>query len=113
MLMIVPRMFWTSWYTFQRWQRLQQLDLPSCAIILRILLRKAERVEVETFADKRPDLDLPRILYEVSMLDGVVFLTKRGLGLSLAPRLTEDLAKWRQRRGDNAGKDGEGYLFEE
>ena len=65
--------------------------MAECAKVLRLALKKAERVELDEFGNRFEGMDLPKILRQVSLIDGVVFLTKRGFGLSLANRFTEDL----------------------
>lgn len=90
-LLIVPRLFWTSWYLYQRVEDVKQIEVAECAKVLRLALKKAERVELNEFGNRFEGMDLPKILRQVSLIDGVVFLTKRGFGLSLANRFTEDL----------------------
>lgn len=93
MMLIVPRLFWTAWYLFQRADDVKQIDVPECCKVLRLALKKGERVELEEFGDRFESMDLPKILRQVSLIDGVVFLTKRGFGMSLANRFKEDLEK--------------------
>ncbi len=100
MLMLVPRLFWTAWYMFGRIDQLKQVDVDACAKVLRMLFKQSEKVSVEAIAEKFPSADLPRTLRQVSLIDGVVFLTKRDVGISIAPRLSEDLAKWRESLGE-------------
>lgn len=93
MMLIVPRLFWTAMYLFQRAEDVKQIEVPECCKVLRLALKKAERVELEEFGDRFESMDLPKILRQVSLIDGVVFLTKRGFGMSLANRFKEDLEK--------------------
>ncbi|MCA9083630.1 MAG: hypothetical protein KDA81_06225 [Planctomycetaceae bacterium] len=93
MAMLVPRMAWTSLYVFKRIEQIQQIDVPECGKVLRMVLKKAERVEVADIADKFTSMDLPGILRQVSLIDGVVFLTRHGVGISLANRFRDDLEK--------------------
>lgn len=90
-MLIVPRLFWTAWYLFQRAEDVKQIEVPECAKVLRFALKKAERVELDEFSNRFEGMDLPKTLRQVSLIDGVVFLTKRGFGMSLANRFTEDL----------------------
>jgi hypothetical protein len=90
-MMVVPRMLWTASYVFNRIDDVRQIDVTECGKVLRLLLKKSERVDAEDIASKWQRIDLPKTLRQVSLVDGVVFLTKEGLGLSLAKRFTETL----------------------
>jgi hypothetical protein len=92
-MMIVPRMFWTASYVFNRIDEVRQIDVEDCGKVLRLLLKKSERVEAADIASKFSRMDLPKTLRQVSLVDGVVFLTKNGVGLSLAKRFTDMLEK--------------------
>jgi len=46
-------------------------------------------------------LQLPNLvttLRNVSLIDGVMFLTQKSLGLSLTNRLVDDMAEWTERQ---------------
>ncbi|MCP4507564.1 MAG: hypothetical protein GY826_14375, partial [Fuerstiella sp.] len=100
-MMIVPRMLWTASYVFNRIDEVRQIDVAECGKVLRLLLKKSERVEAADIASKFSRMDLPKTLRQVSLVDGVVFLTKEGVGLSLAKRFTDMLEK------DLYGKSGQ------
>lgn len=91
MFMIVPRMFWTALYLKKRNEDVQKIDVRECGAILRFALKKAERVGVEEIMDKRPKTNLSKTMREVSLIDGVVFLVRNGLGLTLANRFKQDV----------------------
>ena len=93
MFMMVPRMFWTAWYLFQRIKDVKEIDVRECGAILRFLLKKAERVNVIEIAEKRPATDLTKTLRQVSLIDGVVFLTRSEIGLTLANRFKDEVEK--------------------
>ena len=93
MLMIVPRMFWTSWYLYRRVDQVKQVDVTECGKVLRMVLKKAERVDVTEIADKFSKMDITQTLRQMSLIDGVVFLTKESVGISLANRFKDDLEK--------------------
>jgi len=47
------------------------------------------------------ELQLPNLvttLRNVSLIDGVMFLTQKSLGLSLTNRLVDDMAEWTERQ---------------
>jgi hypothetical protein len=90
-LAMPQRLGCSSAYLFRRVQQFGMMDVDACASIMRILYRQSERVEVATIAAKLTDLNLPQVLRELSLIDGVTFLTRQGVGVSLAPRLTEEL----------------------
>ncbi len=93
MMMIVPRMAWTSKYVFGRIQQVKEIDIESCGKVLRLLLKKSERVEASDVADRFDDMDVPTTLRQLSLMDGVVFLTKDSVGMTLANRFKDDLEK--------------------
>ncbi len=93
LMMIVPRMFWTASYVFNRIDEVRQIDVEECGKVLRLLLKKSTRVNAADIAAKWRQMDLSKTLRQVSLIDGVVFLTKEGVGLSLAKRFTEMLEK--------------------
>lgn len=99
MLALPQRLLCAAWYVVQRVKQLKEINIPGCAHIIRLVSRKAERMEVSEIAEKRSDPDLNKTLREVSLIDGVVFLTRKTVGVSLAPRLVEELDKWSARRG--------------
>ena len=103
-MLIVPRLFWTAWYLFQRAEDVKQIEVPECAKVLRLALKKAERVELNEFGDRFEEMDLPKTLRQVSLIDGVVFLTKRGFAMSLANRFTEDLEQSMQQKSAASSK---------
>ena len=91
--MLVPRLFWTAWYLSGRVQSVRQIDVRECGAILRYVLKKAERVDATEIAKKRPQTNLPLTLKQLSLLDGVVFLVRGKLGLTLANRFKDDVEK--------------------
>lgn len=93
LFMLVPRMFWTAWYLSGRVQDVRQIDVRECGAILRFVLKKAERVDATEIAEKRPQTNLPVTLRQLSLLDGVVFLVRGKLGLTLANRFKDDVEK--------------------
>ncbi|MCA9036755.1 MAG: hypothetical protein KDA91_16590 [Planctomycetaceae bacterium] len=102
LLALPQRMLCAAWYVFHRIQQLKELNIPGCAHVIRIVSRKAERVEVSEIAEKRKeDDDLPKTLREVSLIDGVVFLTRKTVGISLAPRLVDELNGWNSGSADD------------
>lgn len=105
MFMMVPRMFCTAWYLFKRAADVKDIDVRECGAILRFLLKKAERVNVHEIADKRPKTELTKTLRQVSMIDGVVFLSRGEIGLTLAIRFKDEVEK--AMSGGNAERKGD------
>lgn len=94
-LLCMPQRLWSAaWFAWQRVDELGKLNNESCAAIIRHLFREAERVEIDELATK---LSLPnpiRAIREVSLIDGVMLLTRKTAGLNLAPRLVDELNAW-------------------
>jgi hypothetical protein len=99
LMLIVPRMFWTAWYLHKRVTEVRDIDVSACSKVLRMALEKAERVEVTEIEEKYESMDIIKTMRQVSLIDGVVFLTKKSIGLSIATRFKDDLEA-----GLNAGK---------
>ena len=97
--MFVPRLFCAAWYMFLRIKDVRNIDSQTTLDIMKILFRRDERVEVAEIAESLVDVDLEKAVRDVSLLDGIVFLTKSELAISLAPRLNEDLEAWRTSGG--------------
>lgn len=91
LMMIVPRMFWSAWYLHKRVAEVRDIDVSACSKVLRLALQKAERISVNEIEEEHPKLDIIKAMRQVSLIDGVVFLTKDGVGLSLASRFKDDL----------------------
>ena len=97
-LSLPQRMCSAAWFTWRRLAELQDVAVEPCAAIVRLLHKEAERVELKKLA---ADLTLPNItttMRQVSLIDGVVFLTRNTVGLSLANRLVDELAEWKQKK---------------
>ena len=92
-MMLMPRMSWTSFYIFRRISRIKAVDIEGCSKILRIMLKRSERVEAAEIADQHTDMDAAAIFSQMSLIDGVVFLTKDEVGISLANRFRDDLER--------------------
>ena len=103
MLALPQRLLCAAWYVSQRVKQLKAINIAGCAHVIRLVARKAERMEVSEIAEKRTDSALPKTLRETSLIDGVVFLTRKTVGISLAPRLVEELNKWSS--GRESGED--------
>lgn len=91
LMLIVPRMFWTAWYLHKRAAEVRDIDVSACGKVLRMALQKAERVDVTEIEDKYASMEIIKTMRQVSLIDGVVFLTKKSIGISLATRFKDDL----------------------
>jgi hypothetical protein len=74
--------------------RLKQMDVPACSRVIGMLMRAQGRVPIEKIADEFPEADLSQIVPPLADVDGVVFLEKEGMGLTLAPRFMEEFNEW-------------------
>ncbi|MFO0976634.1 MAG: hypothetical protein U0996_09570 [Planctomycetaceae bacterium] len=93
-LCLPQRMISAGLFTKQRLEEVRKINVDSCAAVIRHLHKEAERVEV---ADLTEELNLPdprQTIRESTLIDGVIVLTRRTPGLSLANRLTDDINDW-------------------
>lgn len=97
-LSLPQRMFSAASFTWKRQKEVQRVNIESCAAIIRLLHKEAERVELKIIAAEVQTNDLPGVIRQVSLIDGVVFLTRNPVGLSLANRLIDDIDDWKQKK---------------
>ena len=96
-LALPQRLFCAAFSSLQRIEQLKTVDINDCSAVIRLLHREAERVEVGKLIE---ELQLPNIavtLRHLSLIDGVMFLTRRSLGLSLTNRLVENMDEWEKK----------------
>ena len=97
LLSLPQRMFAAAWFAWQRKGEIEAVEIASCALILRLLHKEAERVDLNKITEEIELPDLAKTLRQVSLIDGVVFLTRNSVGLSLANRLVEDIEAWQKK----------------
>jgi hypothetical protein len=94
-VLCLPQRLWAAaWFAWKRIDELKQLNHEACAAVIRHLYREAERVEIDELAQKLNLANPVRIIRQVSLIDGVVLLTRKTPGLSLAQRLVDDINDW-------------------
>lgn len=93
-LALPQRLFCAAYYTWRRIMRLKSIDVNDCSTVLRLLHRKAERIEVVDLAEELQVSDLTTTLRNVSLIDGVMFLKQKSVGLSLTNRLVHAMEEW-------------------
>jgi len=98
MLALPQRLFCAAYFTWQRMEQQKTINVNECSSVIRMIHRKAERVEVKEIAAELSLSDLAVTLRNVSLIDGVIFLTRRSVGLSLANRLTDDMDEWMKKQ---------------
>lgn len=103
-LCLPQRMISAAWFTKLRLQELQTLKTEHCAAIIRHLLKEAERVEIDTLAEKLNLPDPVSAIRDVSLIDGVVLLTRKTPGLSLATRLVDEINDWLKQDSQNGAE---------
>ena len=97
LLSLPQRMFAAAWFSWQRKGEIDAVEIAPCALILRLLHKEAERVDLKKITEEVELTDLAQTLRQVSLIDGVVFLTRNSVGLSLANRLVDDIEAWRKK----------------
>lgn len=86
-----------AWFTWHRLEELKTVAVQPCAAVIRLLHKEGERVELKKIAAEITIEDLPATVRQLSLIDGIVFLTRRSVGLSLANRLVDDIIEWKQK----------------
>lgn len=93
--MMVPRLFCAAWHTWHRLEDIRNIDSETTLNVMKILFRSDHSVSPQSLASGVGDAGLNKAVRDVSLLDGVIFLTNKGISLSIAPRLSENLEHWR------------------
>ncbi len=93
-LSLPQRMIAAGVFTKQRLEEVRKINVDSCSAVIRHLLKEAERVEVADLAEELNLSDTRQAIRDATMIDGVVVLTRRTPGLSLANRLVDDINDW-------------------
>ena len=93
-LALPQRLFCAAFFSWQRMEQLKTVHINDCSTVIRLLHREAERVEVSKLVEELQLSNLAAILRDVSLIDGVMFLTRRSVGLSLTNRLVENMDEW-------------------
>lgn len=94
---LIPRLFCAAWHTYQRLEDVRQIDESTTLSLMKLLFQKNARVGVCEIIDELDGIDIKKAMRDISLLDGIVFLTKGNLGVSIAPRLSDDFEAWRTR----------------
>lgn len=97
LLSLPQRMIAAAWFAWQRKVEIEAVEVAPCALILRLLHKEAERVDLKKITEEVELSDLAKTLRQVSLIDGVVFLTRNSVGLSLANRLVDEIEAWRKK----------------
>lgn len=103
--MLVPRLFCAAWYTWKRLDEVKNIDPESTLGVMKTLFRSDHSVRPEKIAEALGDVDVNKAIRDTSLLDGVVFLTKDEVTVSIAPRLHESLDAWRSSGRDAPDSD--------
>ena len=93
-LALPQRLFCAAYFLWQRMGQLKTVEINDCSAVIRLLHREAERVEVSKLVEELQLANLPATLRDVSLIDGVMFLTRRSVGLALTNRLVENMDEW-------------------
>lgn len=102
LLSLPQRMFAAAWFAWQRKGEIEAVEIAPCALILRLLHKEAERVDLKKITEEVELPDFAKTLRQVSLIDGVVFLTRNSVGLSLANRLVDDLEAWQKKNTEES-----------
>lgn len=94
MLALPQRLFCAAYFAWQRTEQLKSIDVNNCAAVIRLLDRKSERIEVGQLVEELQLSSLEETLRNLSLIDGVMFLAQKTLGLSLTNRLVDDMTVW-------------------
>ena len=97
-----PRMLGLALMLHHKAERLKRMDVPLCTRIIGRLVRAQGRVSFEDLARDFPEADLAQMIQPLTDVDGVVFLDKKGPGMTLAPRFLEDFNEWTTRNSQAA-----------
>lgn len=107
MCCLPQRMTAAALFTKERLRQVDAIQKNSCAEVIRYLQDEPGKIPVETLLEAVELQNPAAVLRDLSMIDGVMFLIRDQAGLSLAPRLTDDIDEWlvkdRKRREAESG----------
>jgi len=98
LLSLPQRLCSAAWFTWQRQKELLSVAVEPCAAIIRLLHKEGERVELQKIVTEINPGDMVAVLRQLSLIDGVVFLSRKTFGLSLATRLVDDIIEWKEKK---------------
>jgi len=96
------RMICAAWFTLQRMTQLKAINVSECSAVMRLLHKKEERVEISDLIEELQIPDLTTTLRNVSLIDGVMFLKQKSMGLSLTRRLIDAMWEWAEKNKSSA-----------
>jgi hypothetical protein len=70
------------------------VDVNNCAAVIRLLDRNPNESKLGCWWRNCSLSNLEATLRNLSLIDGVMFLAQKTLGLSLTNRLVDDMAEW-------------------
>ena len=94
----------------QRARKLLTLDIAGCSQVLGFIASWREKVPFKVLRNKLPELELPRLLSQISYIDGVVFRKSDPPGVSLAPHLRDEIQEWSNLPGQQLSSGGIGTV---
>ena len=95
-----PRMIELSQELKRRATRLERADAALCSKVVRRMVKTQKRVTMVDMQKNMPNEDLASLVQILTDVDGIIFLTKNGIGLTLAPRFNEEFRQWIANRDD-------------
>ncbi len=107
LFLMSPRMLALSRLLKRRMHRLEQADVAVASKVVRQMLKKQVKLTVEEIGKKLPDQDLSLLIQTLTDVDGIVFLSKKEPGLTLAPRFLEEYEQWLAGRDESVADDGD------
>lgn len=107
LFLMSPRMLALSRLLKRRMERLAKADVATASKVVRQMLKKQTKVKVEEIEKKLPNQDLSLLIQTLTDVDGIVFLSKKEPGLTLAPRFLEEFEQWQAGRAEPIDDDGD------
>jgi len=104
-LTLPQRMCAAAWFTWNRLEELKTVAVEPCAAVIRLLHKEGEGVEIGKIEENLNLADLPTTIRHISLIDGVTILSRRTFGLSLAPRLVDDIVEWKRKQAASVSED--------
>lgn len=100
LLITAPRMLELSRELRKRRERLENANVAGCAKVVKRMVKTQKRVTLEDIEKNLPGEDHASLLQSLTDVDGIIFLTKNGTGITLAPRLNTEFQEWLAERED-------------
>ncbi len=90
-----PRLFALAWRLAYKAARLRRMDIATCARIISMLTKKESKIPITKIVAKFSNIDPQIVFPQLRDINGIVFLLKEPIGLTITPGLVDEIREWK------------------